>query len=236
MAALDVDAARLGDLGPAGRRRDRARCCSCGRAARGAPATPMALTGPGLRDRPHQPHRLALQQEGGGGQREHPAPAAAVFERHSVLLAEHHGAAEFGGRVLDHQPALGRHLRKLTLPGAPPLLREHVPAVLPAPHEGPSLPCARRPRRQFPAKHRNEPRPVARCATRHAALRVHAGGWPDWTSTGVLPAGDTPIWAWVGSWISVTSSEPVPRVTWALVAGLSLTRYSKTAAAPGEIS
>src|SRR5262249_49280767 len=90
--------------------------------------------------RADQHDRLALQAEGGRAEREDPPPAAGVLQRHGVLLAPDHRAAELAGRVLDDQPALGGHPRKLALPRAPPSLREHVWAVLLAPHGSSSSP------------------------------------------------------------------------------------------------
>src|SRR5262249_37176534 len=88
-----------------------------------------------------QPDRLALEPEA-AAQREHPAAAVPVLQRDRVLLAEHHGPAELGRVVLDDQTALGRDLRKRPLTWPAPLRREHVLAVLPAPHVSPALPGA----------------------------------------------------------------------------------------------
>ena len=230
VAALDVDAARLGDLGPARRCRDRSR-----RGSRGCPGGTPCPSGPACGPGRTSCTGLPSSRKGAGlsgNTRRLPWRSSSVTASFSQNTTAPQNSA---AAVLDDQAALGWHLRKLTLPGARTLLGEHVLAVLSAPHDVPPRPFARSPRRQFPAKHRNEPRPLALCATRHAAPRVHAGGWPDWTSIGALPAGDTPIWACPGSWISVTSNEPIPRVTWALLAGLRETRYSKVAMPPGEI-
>ena len=122
VAALDVDPAGARHLGPALRRGDRARRGPPGPAA-GAAGIPWAA-----RDRPGQPDRLALQQEG-VGQREHPPLAVAVLQGDGVLLAEDHGAAEAARAVLDDQAALGRDPRQLRL--ARPLARhrEYVTGV-----------------------------------------------------------------------------------------------------------
>src|SRR6202008_3377356 len=80
--------------------------------------------------------RLALEQEGGRGQREDPTLAVPVLQGHGALLVADHRAAEAALGVLDHQAVLGRHRRSLA-PAPSPASRsagQHVSAGLPAPH------------------------------------------------------------------------------------------------------
>src|SRR6266851_2629532 len=128
--ALDVDPARAGDLGPG------PLACRRGHGPGRGPGRPGGRGLGGGRD---ERDRLAVDQEGGRGQREDPPPAVPVFQGHGPLLVADHRAAEPALAVLDHQAALGLHLRHLALAGSPAAQRvprrEHVSAVLPAPHE-----------------------------------------------------------------------------------------------------
>src|SRR5262252_663204 len=98
--------------------------------------------------RPDQRDRLALQQERGRAEREHPPPPVPVFQGDRVLLAPDHGTAELAGGVLDHQPALRENPPKL--PSARFPRREHVRSVPPALHWHPPRPPARGNYRAFP--------------------------------------------------------------------------------------
>lgn len=61
----------------------------------------------------HERHRLALQQEPGGLEREHAVAALAVFEHDVAVLDLDHGTAEPAGRVFDDQAGLGGDFRHL---------------------------------------------------------------------------------------------------------------------------
>ena len=113
--ALDPDPAAAGDLGADVPDRDRPGCGATGPAGRRG------------RHRPGQRHRPALQQEAGRPEWEDPPPAVPVLQRHRVLGAVHHRAAEAGAGFLDHQVAVGRHARHDLPP--PPVAGEHVGAV-----------------------------------------------------------------------------------------------------------
>src|SRR5581483_1214541 len=99
---------------------------------------PSRRGGPGRGGGRDERDRLALEQEGGRGQREDAPPAVPVLQRHGAFLVADDGAAEPALGILDHQAALRLDLRHLALAGSPALelavRSEHVCAILPAPH------------------------------------------------------------------------------------------------------
>ncbi len=93
------------DVDPPGAGHARAGAGHGDRAGRRARGTHRAGGGP------DQGHRASLQQEAAGFEREHPALAEAVLQRHRARLAADHRAAEAGPRLLHHQARFGGDLR-----------------------------------------------------------------------------------------------------------------------------
>ena len=118
VTALDVDPAGLGHLG--GPR---------GPGHRARPAPDRAAGGRG-RLRPGQRHWAAFQQERAAVQREEPLPPEPVLQRHGVLLAGDHGAAEAAAGLLHDQPVDRLHLGRLRPGAALPARCEDVRAVI----------------------------------------------------------------------------------------------------------
>src|ERR1019366_906086 len=142
------------------------------------------------RTRPQQHDRLAVQQERRWAEREHSLPAVPVLQRDGVLLAPDHGPAELAGDIFNDQPSVRRYPRQLPLPWPPTYLREHVRAVLPAPHWSPPRRARQPPR---PLRRRGQvsagPRENTALRFREAGVSGRGGGgsWPRTDHAGLPP-------------------------------------------------